>query len=231
LRAGTGGCRTTFERLFLTADDANNTDWETGAWASPHSSSVASPKVFGVENLSLQAMPIKALLVALKAFFAGEIFAIAQSHHTISALNIRITSTALLIGTFLAAPVLAGDNLLPDPMLTPGRVARNCQDRNGVTEEMERHVFSLYCIPWRRRPEFKVDHLIPPELGGADSIDNLWPQSLYTRPYNPERKELLTRRLLALIASGEMTLTQAQREIREDWISCFVEHLGMVYLR
>jgi hypothetical protein len=146
-------------------------------------------------------------------------------------LNIRITSTALLIGSFLAANVLAGDNLLPDPMLTPGRVARNGRDRNGVTEEMERHIFSLYQIPWRRRTEFKVDHLIPTELGGADSIDNLWPQSLYTRPYNAERKELLTRRLLALIASGEMTLTQAQREISEDWISCFVEHLGMLYLR
>jgi len=146
-------------------------------------------------------------------------------------LNIRITSTTLLIGSFLAAHVLAGDNLLPDPMLTPGKVARNGQDRSGVTEEMERHVFNLYHIPWRRRGEFKVDHLIPTELGGADSTDNLWPQSLFALPYNAKRKELLTRRLLALIASREMTLTQAQREIREDWISCFVEHLGMVYLR
>jgi hypothetical protein len=146
-------------------------------------------------------------------------------------LNILITSTALLIASSLAADVLAGDNTLPDPSLTPGRVARNGQDRHGVTEEMERHVFNLYHIPWRRRPEFKVDHLIPTELGGADAIDNLWPQSRSIRPYNPERKELLTRRLLALIAAGEMTLTQAQREIREDWISCFVERLGMVYLR
>jgi hypothetical protein len=145
-------------------------------------------------------------------------------------LNKRTLFAALvLVG--LAANVLAGDNLLPDPTLTPGKVARNGQDRNGVTEEMERHVFQLYHIPWRRRPEFKVDHLIPTELGGADSIDNLWPQSLSARPYNAERKELLTRRLLALIAAREMTLTQAQREIREDWISCFVEHLGMVYLR
>ena len=141
------------------------------------------------------------------------------------------TLFAALVLVGLAANVLAGDNLLPDPTLTPGKVARNGQDRNGVPEEMERHVFRLYQIPWRRRPEFKVDHLIPTELGGADSIDNLWPQSLSARPYNAERKELLTRRLLALIAAREMTLTQAQREIREDWISCFVEHLGIVYLR
>jgi hypothetical protein len=121
--------------------------------------------------------------------------------------------------------------MLPDPKLTPGKVARNGKGRNGVTEEMERHVFDLYHLPWRRRPEFKVDHLIPAELGGADTIDNLWPQSLYTKPYSAHRKELLTQRLLARIASGEMTLAQAQKEIREDWISCFVDHLGMVYLR
>ena len=80
-------------------------------------------------------------------------------------------------------------------------------------------------------PEFKVDHLIPAELGGADTIDNLWPQSLSTLPYNAQRKDLLTQRLLARIAAGEMTITQAQKEISEDWISCFVDHFGMVYLR
>ena len=91
-------------------------------------------------------------------------------------------------------------------------------------------MFRLYQIPWRRRPEFKVDHLIPTELGGADSIDNLWPQSRSTKPYNAQRKELLTRALQTLVASGKMTLAQAQKEIREDWISCFVDHLGMLYL-
>jgi hypothetical protein len=121
--------------------------------------------------------------------------------------------------------------MLPDPKLTPGKVARNGKDRNGVTEEIERKVFDRYHIPWRRRPEFKVDHLIPAELGGADTIDNLWPQGLYTRPYNAQRKELLTRCLLGRITVGEMTLVKAQKEISEDWISCFVDHLGMVSLR
>jgi hypothetical protein len=46
-----------------------------------------------------------------------------------------------------------------------------------------------------------------------------------------ERKELLTQQLLARIAAGKMTLAQAQKEISEDWISCFVEYLGIVYLR
>jgi len=138
---------------------------------------------------------------------------------------------AALLALILAAPARAEDDLLPDRKLTPGKVARRDEDRHGVTEEMERNVFGRYHIPWRRRPEFKVDHLIPAELGGADTIDNLWPQSLSTLPYNAQRKDLLTQRLLARIAAGEMTITQAQKEISEDWISCFVDHFGMVYLR
>jgi hypothetical protein len=131
----------------------------------------------------------------------------------------------------LAAHTQAGDDTLPNPKLTPGRVARGAKERSGVTEAMERTVFDRYHIPWLRRPEFKVDHLIPAELGGADTIDNLWPQSLSAKPYNPQRKELLTQCLVVRITSGQMTLVQAQKEISEDWISSFVEHLGMVYLR
>jgi hypothetical protein len=142
----------------------------------------------------------------------------------------RLTFAALLT-LLLAVRAQAGDDMLPNPKLTPGKIARKDKDRNGVTEEMERHLFDRYHIPWRRRPEFKVDHLIPIELGGADVMENLWPQSLYARPYSVKRKELLTRHLLARIAAGKMTLAQAQKEISEDWISCFVEYVGIVYLR
>jgi len=120
---------------------------------------------------------------------------------------------------------------LPDRKLTPGRVARSDKDRRGVTEEIERSVFDRYHITWRRGPAVKVDHLIPVELGGADTVENLWPQSLYARPYNAQRKELLTKCLLARIAAGQMTLAQAQKEMSEDWISCFIDQLGIVYLR
>jgi len=145
-------------------------------------------------------------------------------------LNKRLTFAALLT-MMLAVPAQAGEEMLPNRKLTPGRVARKDKDHSGVTEEMERRVFDRYHIPWRRRLEFKVDHLIPVALGGADTVENLWPQSLHTRPYNAQRKELLTQILLARIAAGKMTLAKAQEEISEDWIACFVEHLGMVYLR
>lgn len=154
-----------------------------------------------------------------------------QCHHTVPALKNRFKLAVVFITLCLAPWVQAGDDMMPDRKLTPGKVARRGKDRSGVTEEMERHVFESYHIPWRRRAEFKIDHLIPIELGGADTIDNLWPQSLYLRPYGVQRKELLTQRLLAHIAAGKITLAQAQEEISQDWISCFIDHLGMVYLR
>jgi hypothetical protein len=125
----------------------------------------------------------------------------------------------------------AQDALLPNPKLTPGRIAERTKDRGGVTAKMEQKVFARYRVPWSRRAEFKVDHLIPIELGGADTIDNLWPQSLRMKPYGADRKELLAELFLERIRSGRMTIAQAQEEIRRDWIDAFVDYLGMVYLK
>jgi hypothetical protein len=123
------------------------------------------------------------------------------------------------------------DALVPNPKLTPGRVAESDKDRRGVTLAMEQKVFARYRLPWQRRSEFKIDHLIPTELGGADTIDNLWPQRVKARPYGADRKELLTEIFLEKIRAGKMTLAQAQEEIRRDWIDAFIDHVGMVYLK
>ena len=139
---------------------------------------------------------------------------------------------AIIAAVFaVAADGRAQESLVPNPKLTPGRVAGTEKERSGVTAAMEQKVFARYRLPWSRRAEFKIDHLIPRELGGADTIDNLWPQSVRVRPYGSDRKELLTEVLLARIAKGQITLAQAQEEIRRDWIDAFIDHVGMVYLK
>jgi hypothetical protein len=132
---------------------------------------------------------------------------------------------------FFRAAIPAQQEFLPNPKLTPGRVAASEKDRSGVTVAMEQKVFARYRLGWERRGEFKIDHLIPSELGGADTIDNLWPQRVKARPYGADRKELLTEVLLQKIRAGKMTLAQAQEEIRRDWIDAFIDHVGMVYLK
>lgn len=143
-------------------------------------------------------------------------------------MNWLITLSVLVL---FAADVRAQESLLPNPKLTPGRIAQSDKDRGGVTAEMEQKVFARYRLPWSSRAAFKIDHLIPLELGGADTIDNLWPQSLRARPYGPDRKELLTEVLLQRIARKQITLEQAQEQMRSDWIDAFIDHLGMVYLK
>jgi hypothetical protein len=142
--------------------------------------------------------------------------------------NWVIALTSLFV---LVANVRAQEALLPNPKLTPGRIAQSDKDRGGVTVEMEQKVFARYRLPWASRASFKIDHLIPLELGGADTIDNLWPQRLRARPYGPDRKELLTEVLLQRIARKQIKLEQAQEQISRDWIDAFIDHLGMVYLK
>ena len=139
---------------------------------------------------------------------------------------------AFLVGFLIFSGNARAQNaLLPNPKLTPGRVAEHEKDRAGVTAAMERKVLARYRLPWARRAEFKIDHLIPRELGGADTVDNLWPQSLRAKPYGADRKELLTEVLLTRIVRGQMTLAQAREQISRDWIDAFIDHLGMVYLK
>jgi hypothetical protein len=121
--------------------------------------------------------------------------------------------------------------LLPNPKLTPGKIAEHDKDRGGVTAAMEQKVLARYRIPWARRAEFKIDHLIPAEMGGADSVENLWPQRLRAKPYGADRKQLLAEVLLTRIAKGQITLAQAQEQISKDWIDAFIDHVGMVYLK
>jgi hypothetical protein len=144
---------------------------------------------------------------------------------------VKLLLAILTVSLAVAANVRGEDLLVPNPKLTPGRVARTGKERGGVTLKLEQKVFARYHLPWARRAEFKIDHLIPLELGGADTLDNLWPQSLRAKPYGADRKELLTEVLLERIRTGRMTLAQTQEEIRKDWIDAFIDHVGMVYLK
>src|SRR5437016_4455879 len=77
--------------------------------------------------------------------------------------------------------------ILPDPKLTPGDVLDVTKEdictpgytkrvRN-VPAAVKRKVFEEYGIQNPGKGEFEVDHLISLELGGSNSIKNLWPQS------------------------------------------------------
>lgn len=123
--------------------------------------------------------------------------------------------------------------LRPDPKLTPGEIA--VQDRTRIcTQEpststlphdVGRLVFDLYGIDRPGKRGYELDHLIPPELGGADDPKNLWPQP-YLSEWNAHLKDALEDRLHQMVCQDEITLAAAQHELATDWIAAYKKYFG-----
>src|SRR5262249_5579822 len=127
--------------------------------------------------------------------------------------------------------------IMPDPAKTPGdTLAVTKSDIFGpgyskkvrdVPESVKRQVYASYGITSHQPHEYEVDHLISLELGGSNSIKNLWPQSYKTQPYNATVKDKLENRLHKLVCDGAIDLKTAQRAIATDWIAAYRTDVGL----
>jgi hypothetical protein len=131
---------------------------------------------------------------------------------------------------------------LPDPKLTPGvtveiDLEELCakkwgKDHRFVTQAMKREVFARYGLSGNndrscKSPRhFEIDHLISRELGGADAIENLWPQCYGGEPWNAVKKDRLENRLHREVCNGSLSLEQAQADIAADWREVWKRYFG-----
>lgn len=124
---------------------------------------------------------------------------------------------------------------LPDPQLTPGVIASTdtkaiCatkwgRDERHVTQKMKLEVCAEYHAQNCPKAQvWEIDHLVSRELGGADDIKNLWPQSAPSFHW----KDRLENRMHVLVCSGELPLAQAQRDIARDWPAAYRKYVGPV---
>jgi hypothetical protein len=121
--------------------------------------------------------------------------------------------------------------LLPDPSRTPGAVlevtsADICvpgysRKVRNVPSAVKRAVYRSYGITQPRPHRYEVDHLISLELGGSNSVRNLWPESYETAPWNARVKDVLENELHRRVCTGKLDLATAQREIATDWIAAY----------
>jgi|GEM_PF-3018967 len=77
----------------------------------------------------------------------------------------------------------------------------------------------------------ELDHIISLELGGADTLDNIWPQcgpskvSLWNRYF--KQKDTVENYLAFMVQQGNISMTTAQRGIALNW-SQFLDHAEQI---
>lgn len=90
-----------------------------------------------------------------------------------------------------------------------------------VDESEKKKVCAEYGIA--KCPNLKtieIDHLISLEIGGDDSIANLWPQP---QPQARLKDHGTEDPLPKLVCSGKISLKEAQSCISGDWVKCMAQ--------
>jgi len=118
---------------------------------------------------------------------------------------------------------------MPDPALTPGAIQSSdtaaictpgwASAHRDVSSETEDAVAAEYGLS--SHDGYEIDHLIPLELGGSNTMANLWPEP-YGSPYGAIEKDGLEDYLHEQVCDGALPLATAQRKIAGNWYTAWV---------
>ncbi len=120
---------------------------------------------------------------------------------------------------------------IPKRQLTPGATvpvtkqqvcsAASRTEGPEVPASLQQQVFEAYGIAHPRPDAYEIDYLITPDLGGAASIRNLWPQPYHDTVWNARVKDQLEERLHNLVCTGQLDLATAQHDLAADWVTAY----------
>ena len=121
---------------------------------------------------------------------------------------------------------------LPARSVTPGQgelsIAAICPSVSAALEErrpstaVKDEVYDEYGIAAGQRHRYRIDHLVPLELDGSNSIRNLWPQLTGAS----RAKDRLEDTLHSMVCAGKITLASAQYAIRTDWVRAYHRYVS-----
>ena len=144
------------------------------------------------------------------------------------ALTLLVSSSVLAYN--LNAPILPNLKLSPGDVLTSDPriicVSGYTKTVRNVPQSLKEQVYKSYGITSREPGEYEIDHIVSLELGGSNSIRNLYPESYKTEPLNAHVKDRLENKLHALACSGKITMTEAQQAIASNWTTAYVKYVG-----
>lgn len=189
------------------------------------------------------------LLLKLAGVLAAAVFFVAMrpahAADMCAALKINARASQPLAKVVLSPAVRCGvrasrGSLLPDPACTPGavnptvtaavlrdpRFLTGCVRDGASSKAAKAKTYAWYGIAPPARnvgadQTCELDHLISLELGGADTLDNLWPQCgpggapLAQRRF--KQKDAVENYLAREVRAGRLNLQEAQRGIAADW--------------
>ena len=123
---------------------------------------------------------------------------------------------------------------VPDRSLTPGATRRAtvsdiCSNAHeevvrAVPASLRQEVLQKYGIGEVSASDYEIDYLIAPGLGGAEDVQNLWPQSYRSSVWNAHVKDALEERLHQMVCAGKLDLPTAQHDISTDWIAAYKKY-------
>jgi hypothetical protein len=137
----------------------------------------------------------------------------------------------------LATRLLHGGVSRPNPKLTPGVIAvkdlttvcRGPKRIRGlftpsdplISLSTQRAVFAEYQITAANQKHYGLDFLVPLQLGGANTVANIWPAST-SHGVGFHEKQVLNIRIHELVCERAMTLDEAQKSIATDWVKLWL---------
>lgn len=117
---------------------------------------------------------------------------------------------------------------LPDSQCTPGAIFTTATRQavctpgyskgvRNVPASEKAAVYKEYSILSHTAGQYEVDHLVSLELGGSNSIANLWPEAAIPLP-GFHQKDMVENYLHYQVCAGLIPLSTAQREIATNWV-------------
>ena len=94
-----------------------------------------------------------------------------------------------------------------------------------VTAATKRKIYAAYGITSHHAGQYEIDHLVPLELGGSNSIANLFPEAAKPRPGFHD-KDRLENEVHDRACAGQTGFRSLQKRIASDWTALSVDLIG-----